>query len=166
MAICAASLAISDVLDAGAWPEYRWAMRSVLVVDGPKAEAIGESIASGLRARGYQNEVLGPDRAFDREVRSADLIVVGFPVAGLLGGRAPATTASFVERLPPLGETPAAVFCVGGARAEGALASITDGLAVRGALVLVARTFRRGATSGVAPFVDAFLEAIAERRGG
>jgi hypothetical protein len=140
-------------------------MRSVLVLDGPKADAIGDGIASALRARGYQSTILRPDRAFDRELRSADLLVVGFPVAGLLGGRAPHATTSFVTRLPRLEYTPTAVFCVGGARAGAALAAVTDGLAVRDALVLAARTFRRGPTAGVAPLVDSFLEAVAERRG-
>jgi hypothetical protein len=140
-------------------------MRAVLVMDGPKVDPIADGVASALRARGYDSAIFRPARAFDREVGGADLMAVGFPVAGLLGGRAPEATTSFVGRLPPLRDTPTAVFCVGGTGAEKALASVTDALAVRGALVLAARTFRRGAVGGVAPFVDSFLEALAERRG-
>jgi hypothetical protein len=160
-----ASLAASNVVDARCAAGYRLAMRAVLVADGATIGEVVDGIASALRARGYVCMSLAPDRTFDREVRDADLIVVGFRPAGLIGGRVPAATRSFIDRLPPVAETPAAVFCVGGRRAERPMAAATDGLAVRGALVLIARRFGRDAAAGTRPFVDSFLEAVAERRG-
>ena len=128
-------------------------------------DGVVDGIAAALRARGYLCTPLAPDRTFDREVRGADLLLVGFRPAGLLGGRVPTPTRSFIDRLPPLADTPAAVFCVGGRRADRPMAAVTDGLAVRGALVLIARRFGRDAAGGTRPFVDSYLEAVAERRG-
>jgi hypothetical protein len=159
------SLAALNVVDARCAARYPLAMRAVLVVEGATIDAVVDGIASALRARGYLCTPLAPDRTFDREVRGADLIFVGFRPAGLLGGRVPAATRSLIDRLPPVAETPAAVFCVGGMGAERSMAAATDALAVRGALVLTARRFGRNAPSGTRPFVESFLEAVAERRG-
>ncbi len=140
-------------------------MRALLVVDGRTAEQTGASIASALSARGYEPRSQPPAQTFDRDVRAADLLVVGFVTQGLMRGRAPATVGGWAQRLPRMEDTPAAVFAVGRG-ADHALAAVTESLAARGAEILVVRVFPAAApTDGAVPFTDAFMEAIAERRG-
>jgi hypothetical protein len=141
-------------------------MRALLVMEGQSAERAGGSIASALQARGYEARSQGPSRTFDRDVRAADLLLVGFSTQGLLHARAPASIRGWIPRLPKLDDTPTAVFCAGRGGAGHALAAVADTLVERGAAILAVRVFPAAApTDGAVPFTNAFLEAVAERRG-
>jgi hypothetical protein len=141
-------------------------MRALMVVDGRSSERAAAGIASALQARGYEARSQGPSRTFDRDVQGADLLVVGFAAQGLLRGRPPASLHGWIPRLPRMDATPTAVFCTGRGGADHALAEVADALAERGAAILAVRVFPVASpTDGAVPFTDAFLEAVAERRG-
>jgi hypothetical protein len=141
-------------------------MRALLVVEGQSSERTAASIGSTLHARGYETRSQGPARTFDRDVQAADLLLVGFATQGLLRSRPPESIRSWIGRLPRLDSTPAAVFCAGRRDADHALAAVADALGERGAAILAVRVFAAAApTDGVVPFTDAFLEAVADRRG-
>jgi hypothetical protein len=140
-------------------------MRGLLVVDGQRPERTAASIASALQARGYEARTQGVSRTFDRDVRGADVLLVGFATQGLLRAGPPASLRAWIARLPRLDATPTAVFCSGRA-ADHALAAVADALAERDAAVLAFRVFPAASpTDGAVPFTDAFLEAVADRRG-
>jgi flavodoxin len=141
-------------------------MRALLVVDGQSAARTAEAIASALQARGYEPRAQEPSRTFDRDVQGADLLLVGFSTQGLLRARAPDSIRSWIPRSPRMDATPTAVFGAGRSGADHALAAVADALAERGATILAVRVFPAASpTDGVVPFTDAFLEAVAERRG-
>jgi hypothetical protein len=141
-------------------------MRALLVVDGRSSERTGASIASALQARGYESRSQGPSTTFDRDVRDADLLVVGFATEGLFRSAPSASIQDWISRLPKVAETPCAVFCAGRRGTDHALASVSDALAERGAAVLSVRVFSPTApTDGAVPFTHAFLEAVANRHG-
>ena len=141
-------------------------MRALLVVDGQSAERTGGGIGSALQARGYEPRVQEPSRTFDRDVLAADLLLVGFSTQGLFRARAPASIRSWISRLPRMDATPTAVFGAGRGGADHALAAVADALAERGATILAVRVFPAAApTDGAVPFTEAFLEAVADRRG-
>ncbi|MCL4413420.1 MAG: hypothetical protein M1522_01525 [Actinobacteria bacterium] len=121
-----------------------------------------EAIAAALQARGVEATATAVSATDPASASGADLLVLGTWVEGfIVVGVGPARPAKqWIDRLPQVAGTQAAVFCTYGVSPRGTLATMRSALEARGAGVVGEAAFsRRDPTAGVEAFVEKILAA-------
>jgi menaquinone-dependent protoporphyrinogen IX oxidase len=128
---------------------------------GGRTRAKAEESAAQLRRHGTRVAVAPLAETGPAQIAWADLVVVGTWVEGaVVAGVRPARAArQWVKRMPPLGETPVAVFCTYGFHPRGALAELRRALAGKGGVVVAEAAFGPRTGDSVDGFASAFLRA-------
>ncbi|MHB1509711.1 MAG: FAD-dependent oxidoreductase [Acidimicrobiales bacterium] len=134
---------------------------------GGRTARAADAIAGGLAAHGAITRVLPIGKVGPIELASADLVVLGSWVEGLVVARVGPARAmgAFCDALPQLGGKPVAIFCTFAVAPRGALPAIRRALEKKGAIVVAQAAFgprETGSKPGAFAPV-AFGEEIARR---
>ena len=132
--------------------------------EGGTTRRAAETVADGLRARGAQVEVLPIDKVGVEQLVTADVVVAGSWVEGLVVARVRPARAmrEWLAGLPDLGGRPVAVFCTYLVNARDAVDELARGFEGKGAVVVARAAFgphdQRGSIHPLAP--EAFANRI------
>ena len=124
-----------------------------------------DAVVAALQAKGVDASAARLSAAGATDLTGVDLLVFGTWVEGfVIAGVGPAKAArQWLERLPSMSGTRAAVFCTYGVSPRGTLATLRTALEAKGAVVVGEASFsRRKPTTGAEAFVDAVLGALAQ----
>ncbi len=136
---------------------------------GGRTARAADAIAGSLSGHGAVTRVLPIDKVGPIELASADLVVLGSWVEGLVVARVGPARAmgDFLDALPQLGGKPVAIFCTFAVAPRGALPAIHSALEKKGATVVARAAFGPRETKGKPGAFSpaAFGEEIARQAG-
>lgn len=140
-------------------------MRAMVVYESRTGhtETAARAVVSALQAKGVDASAAAVSTTDPADLGGVDLLVLGTWVEGFIFvGVGPAKAARrWLERLPQISGTAAAVFCTYGVSPRSTLATLGSALKDKGATVVGEAAFsRRRPATGAASFVDEVLASM------